>query len=137
MAKLTFLGFKDLDPMQQAIVCAALISLLSIGCLLFGERSILAWSILISPVILYTFINPIRGIFTEKNRLRYIGISVLCFVGLGFFDYAAGSIVSEVKYSESRELILFTFLIALFYFMCYFLSFVFKGILNFLEDIDK
>jgi hypothetical protein len=137
MAKLTFLGLKDLNPMQQALVSAALIGIFSIGCLVFGQRQIMAWNILISPVILYAFINPVMGIFIDKDRLKYVGVSFLSFIVLGFLAYLAGSLVSFLKYSETRELVLFTFLIVLFYFLSYLLSFIFKGVLGFLEDADK
>ena len=137
MPKITFFGLKDLNPVQQAFMCAILIGIFSLGCLLFQEHSIMSWNILISPVILFTIMNPLMGIFIDKNRIHYIAISLFCFILLGLIAYLAGCMVSTIKYAESRELILFTFLISLFYCMIYFISFIFKGVVGFLESIDK
>ena len=137
MPKLTFLGLKDLNPPQQALVCAMLIGIFALGCIVLGLHSMQAWNFLTAPVILFTIMNPIMGIFSEKNRWAYIGWSVRCFIGLALFSYAAGSLVSTFKFSQSRELILFAFLIFIFYFMIYSLTFIFKGVLGFLEDLDK
>lgn len=137
MPKLTFLGLKDLQPPQQALVSAALIGLFAIACLLAGVRDMLAWNILIAPVILYAFMNPVMSIFVRTRQLRYVGISILCYFGLGAFAYAAGSLVSTTAYSAAPELLLMTILVVLFYFLSYLLAFLFKGVLAMLEEVDN
>lgn len=137
MPKLTFLGMKDLHPPGQALVSAALIGLFGLACLAAGVRDMLAWNILTAPVILYAFMNPVMGIFVRTRQLRYVGISVLCFLALGAFAYAAGSLVSKIAYSDSPELFPITVLLLLFYFLTYVLSFLFKGVLAMLEEVDK
>ena len=137
MPKLTFLGLKDLKPAQQALVSAALIGIFGIACILAGVRDMLAWNILTAPVILYAFMNPVMGIFVRTAQLRYVATSVICFFGLGAFAYVAGSLVSLMAYSAAPELLMITILIVLFYFLSYLLSFLFKGVLGLLEDVDK
>jgi len=127
---------KNLSPFQQGIVILLLVTLISFLCLLFGQRSMQAWNMIVAPLFLFCFYNPILGAFQQK-LLRYIGSSVLTFFFIAIYIYISGNFVSDFSFRQSGELHLIFILVVLFFFLLNLLCLLFRGILYMLEQIDQ
>ena len=128
--------FKKIGPFQQGAFVILLITFVSIGCLVFHQKSMFAWDLILSPIFLFCFYNPIIGAFQQK-LLQYIGFSLLTFVLLIMYIYISGNFVSDLSYKETGELHFITVLVITFYFMFNMLCLLFRGILYMLEEIDN
>lgn len=134
--KIALPDFKKTSPLQQGIVIMLLITLLTLGCMLFQLKSMLAWNLILSPLFLFCFYNPIIGAFQQK-LLQYTGFSILTFILLAMYIYISGNFVSDFSYRQSDELHIMTLLVVLFYILLNFLCLLFRGILYMLEQIDN
>jgi len=129
-------SFKDTHPIQQGLFCVALVTLISLFCLLFRIRSMQAWNVILSPVFLFCSYNPIIGIFRQK-LFQYTAISILVLIGLSFYIYVAGNLVSDFSFKQSNELHLIAALAFVFYFLLFTISIVFRAVLYLLNEVDK
>lgn len=136
MTKKLHLDIKNIPPLQQGVFILLLVSAFSIGCLVFGFKGVQAWNLILSPLFLYCFYNPVIGAFHQKP-LQYAGESALIFCLLGGFIYVSGSFISDFSYGMTVELHWMTALVILFYILLSFLSQIFRGILYLLEQIDQ
>jgi len=128
--------FKKTSPLQQGIVIMLLITLLTLVCWLFQLKSMFAWNLILSPLFLFCFYNPVIGAFQQK-LLQYTGFSVLTFILLAMYIYISGNFVSDFSYRQSDELHIMTALVVLFYLLLNLLCLLFRGILYMLEQIDN
>ncbi|MBK9328712.1 MAG: hypothetical protein IPM95_05190 [Sphingobacteriales bacterium] len=125
----------NLSPFQQGMLSALLVTLISIVCLVFHQDSMLAWDMLISPILLFCFYNPVLGAFQQKP-LQYFTKSTLIFISIAFYILFSGNFISVFSYKQSGELHLFTALIIIFYLLMHLLTLIFRGILYLLTQID-
>ena len=128
--------YKQIHPVKQGILIVALISILTIICLIVHINGITAWNIIISPIFLFSFYNPIITAIQQK-MLHYLFSSVLIFIFLLVCIYFAGSLVSNITFSQSYELQFILLLLILFFFLFNILCQLFKGILHLLNSIDN
>lgn len=128
--------FKKIGPFQQGAFVMLLITIVSLGCLLFHQKSMLAWNLILSPIFLFCFYNPIIGAFQQK-MLQYFAASILTFILLAMYIYISGNFVSDFSYRQSDELHIITVLVVTFYFMFNLLCLLFRGILFMLNEIDN
>ncbi len=128
--------FKKTNPLQQGIVIMLLITLMTLVCWLFQLKSMFAWNLILSPLFLFCFYNPVIGAFQQK-LLQYTGFSVLMFILLAMYIYISGNFVSDFSYKQSDELHIMTALVVLFYLLLNLLCLLFRGILYMLEQIDN
>ncbi len=128
--------YKNLSPFQQGMLSALLVTFISLFCLVFHQNSMQAWDMLLTPILLLCFYNPILGAFQQKP-LQYFGISVLVFISIAAYIYISGNFVSTISYKQSGELHLFAVLIVVFYFLLNLLTLLFRGILYLLKHIDE
>ena len=128
--------FKKTNPLQQGIVIMLLITLMTLVCWLFQLKSMFAWNLILSPLFLFCFYNPVIGAFQQK-LLQYTGLSVLTFILLAMYIYISGNFVSDFSYRQSDELHIMTALVVLFYLLLNLLCLLFRGILYMLEQIDN
>ena len=128
--------FKKTSPLQQGIVIMLLITLMTLVCWLFQLKSMFAWNLILSPLFLFCFYNPVIGAFQQK-LLQYTGFSVLTFILLAMYIYISGNFVSDFSYRQSDELHIMTALVVLFYLLLNLLCLLFRGILYMLEQIDN
>ncbi len=128
--------FKKTNPLQQGIVIMLLITLMTLVCWLFQLTSMFAWNLILSPLFLFCFYNPVIGAFQQK-LLQYTGFSVLTFILLAMYIYISGNFVSDFSYRQSDELHIMTALVVLFYLLLNLLCLLFRGILYMLEQIDN
>lgn len=129
-------SYKNTNPIQQGIFCIVLVTIISIICLVCRIKSIQSWNMILSPIFLFCFYNPIIGVFKQK-MFQYAAISTIVLVILAFFIYLAGSFVSELSYAKVEELHKITALVFLFYFLLYTISIVFRAVLYLLNEVDK
>ncbi len=127
---------KNTGPLQQGIIIMLLITLLSLSCLLFHQSGMFAWNLILSPVFLFCFYNPIIGAFQQKP-LRYFGTSVLIFTLLTMYVYISGNFISDFMYKDSNELQMMTILVITFFLLFNLICLLFRGILNLLHEIDN
>jgi len=127
---------KDTTPIQQGLFSVAFITVISLCCLLFGVRSMLSWSMIMSPFILFCCYNPIFGIFKQKP-IPYFCVSVIILIILAMYVFLSGNFVSDFSYKETQELHLIAALITVFYVMLNMLCIVFRVILHLLVEADK
>ena len=127
---------QKLSPLRQGAFTLLLITIVSIFCLVTGQKSVLAWNMIFSPIFLFCFYNPIIGAFQQK-LLQYIGISVIVFILLSGYIYFSGNFVSDLSYRQTNELHTITILVVLFYFLFTLLCLLFRGILFILKEIDN
>lgn len=113
-----------------------LITLISLGCLIFHQKTMFAWNLILSPAFLFCFYNPIIGAFHQKP-LRYFGFSVLNFALVLMFIYISGNFVSDFSYKQSDELHFITALVITFFVLFNMLCLLFRGILYMLHEIDN
>lgn len=128
--------YKNLSPFQQGIMSALLVTLISIVCLVFHQNSMQVWNMLLTPILLFCFYNPVLGVFQQKP-LQYFGFSLLVFISIAAYIYISGNFISTFPYKQTVELHLFTALIVVFYMLLYLLTMVFRGILYLLKSIDE
>ena len=128
--------FKKTNPLQQGIVIMLLITLMTLVCWLFQLKSMFAWNLILSPLFLFCFYNPVIGAFQQK-LLQYTGFSVLTFILLAMYIYISGNFVSDFSYRQSDELHIMTALVVLFYLLLNLLCLLFRGISYMLEQIDN
>ena len=136
MFKKSNFNYQKLNPLRQGIFTLLLITLVSVICLVVGQKNIQAWNMILSPIFLFCFYNPIIGAFQQK-LLQYVGISILVFIFLLFYIYISGNFVSDFSYQQTDELHTITALVILFYFMFNLLCLLFRGILFMLKEIDN
>lgn len=127
---------KNLTPFQQGVIIILLVTVISLLCLLFGQKSMQAWNMIIAPLFLFCVYNPILGAFQQK-LLHYTGASVLAFIIISIYIYISGNFVSEFSFKQSGELHLIFILAVLFFFLLNLLCLLFRGILYLLEQIDN
>ncbi len=128
--------FKNISPFQQGAFILVLVTILSLGCLLFRQKNMVAWNLVLSPVFLFCFYNPIIGAFQQK-LLQYSASSILTFILLNMYIYISGNFVSDFSYRDSDELHFITILVITFYFMFNMLCLLFRGILYMLDEVDN
>lgn len=128
--------FKEIGPLQQGAFVILLITIVSLCCLLFHQKNMQAWNLILSPIFLFCFYNPIIGAFQQK-LLQYFATSILTFILLAMYIYVSGNFVSDFSYKESDELHIITILVIAFYFMFNLLCLLFRGILFLLNEIDN
>ncbi|HOY40282.1 MAG TPA: hypothetical protein PLX60_00385 [Chitinophagales bacterium] len=127
---------KNINPVQQGLFIVLMITLASLSCLVFNQKSMTAWNLIISPILLYCFYNPVIGIFQQK-LLQYAVSSFFILLTIAVFTCISGNIVSDFSFKQVSELHYIAGLILLFYVLLYFLCLVFKGILSLLNEIDN
>ena len=88
------------------------------------------------PLILFCFYNPILALFQQK-LLQYYIQSIITFIGLLMYAYISGNFISEISYSSNQELLVLTIVIIVFFVMLHIACIFIKGIINFLNEIDK
>lgn len=128
--------YKNLNPFQQGIFAALLVTFIALFCLIFHQNSMQAWDMLLTPILLFCFYNPILGAFQQKP-LRYFGLSVFVFISIAVYIYLTGNFISSFSYQQTGELHLFAVLIVVFYFLLNLLTLLFRGILYLLKHIDE
>ncbi len=127
---------KNINPVQQGLFIVLMITLASLSCLVLNQKSMTAWNLIISPILLYCFYNPVIGIFQQK-LLQYAVSSFFILLTIAVFTCISGNIVSDFSFKQVSELHYIAGLILLFYVLLYFLCLVFKGILSLLNEIDN
>ncbi len=127
---------KNINPVQQGLFIVLMITLASLSCLVLNQKSMTAWNLIISPILLFCFYNPVIGIFQQK-LLQYAVSSFFILLTIAVFTYISGNFVSDFSFQQSGELHYIAGLIILFYVLLYFLCLVFKGILSLLNEIDN
>jgi hypothetical protein len=127
---------KSISPVHQGLFIVSIITLVSLFCLISGQKSMTAWNLIISPVLLFCFYNPAIGIFQQK-LLQYAVTSFFILLTIAVYAYISGNFVSDISFQQSGELHYIAGLIILFYMLLYFLCLVFKSILFLLTEIDN
>ena len=136
MFKKSEFNYQKLTPIRQGFFTLILITVVSLVCLVIGQKSVLAWNLIFSPIFLFCFYNPIIGAFQQK-LLQYIGTSIVVFILLSAYIYFSGNFVSDFSYRQTDELHTITVLVVLFYFLFTILCLLFRGILFLLQEIDN
>lgn len=129
-------NFKTLNPITQAVFSIVLISIIAIFCLIFGIKSMYAWSMILAPLFLFSCSNPIIGAFKEKP-LHYTGASVIVLITLATYIYFIGNFISDFKYQQTQELQLIATLVFIFYILLSTLCVIFRTVLYLLHEADK
>lgn len=129
-------NLKDVHPIQQGLFSMALVSLIAFICYILQIKSMLAWSMILSPVFLFSCYNPIIGAFKEKP-LPYTAVSILVLLIISFYIYLLGNLVSDFSYQKTPELHLIAALVFIFYFLLSTLCIVFRVILYLLHEADR
>ena len=127
---------KNINPVQQGLFIVLMITLASLSCLVLNQKSMTAWNLIISPILLFCSYNPVIGIFQQK-LLQYAVSSFFILLTIAVFTCISGNIVSDFSFKQVSELHYIAGLILLFYVLLYFLCLVFKGILSLLNEIDS
>ena len=135
--KLPSFDIKNFGPLKQGALCMLLVTLFSLGSWILHVKSIQSWSIILSPIFIYSVYNPIIGAFREKKPWTYVAWSLLMFIVLGMYIYISGTFVSDISYRESDELHRFTALAIIFYFLVNILCLMFRGVIYMLEHMDE
>lgn len=135
MKKIKIPDFRTFNPIKQGAFILLFITLISISCFIIGQKSMLVWTLIMLPLILFCLYNPILGLFQQK-MLQYYFQSVLTFLILLMYAYISGSFISEFPYLPSRELHILTFAVIVFYLVLHISCLLFRGILFILNDID-
>lgn len=129
-------NFKTLNPIKQGVFSIILISIIAVFCLIFGIKSMYAWSMIMAPIFMFSCYNPIIGVFKQKP-IQYTLISVIVLIALSAFVLYTGNFISDFNYKETQELHLIASLVFVFYFLLSTLCVIFRIILYLLHEADK
>ncbi|MEN9449111.1 MAG: hypothetical protein RJA25_2401 [Bacteroidota bacterium] len=136
MHKFQLPDFRRIQPFQQGAYIIVLITIVSLACFIFGQKGLNVWTFILMPLILFCFYNPILALFQQK-LLQYYIQSIITFIGLLMYAYISGNFISEISYSSNQELLVLTIVIIVFFVMLHIACIFIKGIINFLNEIDK
>ncbi len=127
---------KNLSPINQGIVTLILIVLIAVGCIAFKQKSVLVWSFLLIPISFFCVYNPIISIF-QKKIILYEAISFLLFFVLMASFYFVGNMISSISFTQSTEVRAMTGVALIFFFVFHTACQIFRGVLFFLNEIDR
>jgi len=136
MAKNSFSFIKNLSPLKQGGVTLILLALIAVSCMALGQKSVLAWSFLLLPMSFFCVYNPILSIFQQKI-VAYEIISFLLFFVLLASLYFIGNAISSISFSQSTEVRAMTGVALIFFFVFHTACQIFRGVLFFLNEIDR
>ncbi len=136
MFKRIVINYKNINPIQQGLFCAFLVTIIALCCSIFQVKSMQAWDMILSPIFIFCCYNSIIGAFVQKP-IQYTIISIFVLFILSFYIYILGNFVSNFSYQESQELHLIVALVFVFYVLLYLLCIVFRIILYLLHEADK
>lgn len=123
-------------PLKQGALAFALVTLVSLICIVFHLHAMQSWNMMLSPMLLFSCYNPIIGAF-RPHLLKYVLLSMPVFVLLALYIFISGNFISDYAYKDSDELHLITVLIIVFYFLLNLVCLMFRGVLYMLESIDE
>lgn len=136
MAQITFLGFRQLNPLGQGLIVLILMLLIALICYFGGQREVIVWAFLSAPLYLYSVINPFLGAISHI-RMKYVGMSFLVFIPLIFILFLLGKLVVITPLKDLYEVKLMVLMTFFLLCMAYIVAFVFKGVVRFLESVDE
>ncbi len=126
---------KLLDPFKQAIIILLLSTVISLTCYVLKINKSNSWGILIMPIFLFCFYNPFFSLVYEK-RMQYIFKSIFAYIIIWIWIILLGCWINETSFKKVEQLPIILISVTLFYFILVMLSFVFKGIWAFLNQVD-
>ena len=125
----------NLTPIHQTVLILLVQALLCIAFLLLGVKGRNVWMIFQVPVLFYTCMNMMMGVFGKHKMLIYYPLSILGFATVFAVSYVFSEQISGDNIRVHSDFFNVLVLNGLFYFLFLMISVVYKGVVQFLESI--
>lgn len=135
MISLQLISKGKLTPLQQVFFIVAIELIFVLIFLIAGMKGRDVWMVLQGPVLFYTCMTLMMGIFNQNNKWYYL-FSVLGFAAVMSVSVIFSTFVSGDRLNKHADFMNVLVLNTLFYFMMLIISVLYKGIKEFLENME-
>jgi hypothetical protein len=124
-----------LTPLQQVFFIVAIQMAFVFFFLIAGVKGRNVWMVLQGPVLFYTCMTLMMGIFNQNSKWYYL-FSVLGYAAVMSVSVILSTFVSGDRLNKHGDFMNVLMLNTLFYFMMLIISVLYKGIKEFLENME-
>jgi hypothetical membrane protein len=124
-----------LNPFQQVAFIAIIQLLFVMTFLILGIKGRDVWMALQAPVLFYTCMTLMMGVFNQNGKWYYL-LSVAGYAMIFILSILLSSIISGEALSRQAGFINVLVLNTVFYFMLMMISILYRGIKEFLEKME-